>query len=103
MQEALNLNWDYVRWTAPEDIATTLGSHSARCVGMLGLFPGLRWRGAFLAISAFIQPAARIHKVADALQEYALGNGTRYLAGIKTLNLQLRVYRMFSFHSLPTI
>lgn len=81
MQKALNLKWDYVKWTAPEDIFATLGSHSARCVGMLGLFPGLRWRGAFLAISAFIRPAARINKLADTLQQYALGNGTRYLAG----------------------
>jgi len=83
MQEALNLNWDYVKWTAPEDIVTSLGSRSARCVGMLGLFPGLRWRGAFLAISAFIRPAAHINKLADALQEYAFGEGTRYLAGNK--------------------
>lgn len=81
MQEALNLKWDYVKWIASEDIVTALGSSSALCVGMLGLFPGLRWRGAFLAISAFIRPAPHINKVADALQKYAFGDSTWYLAG----------------------
>jgi hypothetical protein len=80
MQEALNLKWDYVKWTRPADIVASLGDGNATCVGILGLFPGLRWRGAFLAISAFIHPAAHINKLADKLQAYALGSKTRYLA-----------------------
>lgn len=83
MQEALNLKWDYVKWMRPVDIVASLGDQNAMCVGMLGLFPGLRWRGAFLAISAYIRPATHINKLADKLQAYALGVGTRYLAGIK--------------------
>lgn len=82
----MNLNWDYVHWTKPEDILKTLGGRDERCVGMLGLFPGLRWRGTFLAISAFLQPAPRILKLADALQEYALGKQTRYMAGRKNFS-----------------
>ncbi|XP_024369556.1 uncharacterized protein [Physcomitrium patens] len=78
--EALNLNWDYVKWTKPQDIFASLGNRNERCVGIMGLFPGLRWRGAFLAVSAFLRPAPRIKKIADMLQQYALGNGTRYLA-----------------------
>ncbi|KAG0619965.1 hypothetical protein M758_4G178600 [Ceratodon purpureus] len=78
--ESLNLDWNYAYWTSPEDILKTLGGRDERCVGMLGLFPGLRWRGAFLAISAFLQPAPRIVKLADTLQAYALGKNTRYLA-----------------------
>jgi len=35
MQEALNLKWDYVKWTALEDIVTALGSSSARYVGLV--------------------------------------------------------------------
>jgi hypothetical protein len=81
LQDSLNLNWDYVHWTSPEDISKSLGGRDERCVGMLGLFPGLRWRGAFLATSAFLQPAPRIAKLADTLQAYALGKDTRYLAG----------------------
>ncbi|XP_073393806.1 uncharacterized protein [Physcomitrium patens] len=78
--ESWNLDWNYVRWTRPEDIFATLGNRNERCVGMLGLFPGLRWRGAFLAVSAFLRPAPRINQLADKLQEYALGEHTRYLA-----------------------
>ncbi|KAG0592638.1 hypothetical protein KC19_1G269400 [Ceratodon purpureus] len=78
--EGFNLKWDFVRWTAPEHIFRDLGSRDARCVGVVGLFPGLRWRGAFLAASAFVQFAPRINKLADTLQEIALGEGTRYLA-----------------------
>ena len=58
-----------------------LGGRNDWCVGLLGLFPGLRWRGASLAASAFIQPAHRIKNLADKLQEYALGASTWYLAG----------------------
>lgn len=79
-KDSLNLNWDYVHWTSPDDISKMLGGRDERCVGMLGLFPGLRWRGAFLATSAFLQPAPRIAKLADTLQANALGKDTRYLA-----------------------
>lgn len=81
VQESYNLDWDYVRWQSPERIYSTLGSYNDRCVGVAGLFPGLRWRGAFLAVSAFLTPAKHIFSVANVLQSFAIGNDTPYLAG----------------------
>lgn len=79
----MNLNWDYVKWTRAEDITASLGKRNERYVGMYGMFLGLRWRGKFFAVSAFLQPAPRIMAIADMLQENALGMNTPYLAGTR--------------------
>jgi len=79
--ETLHLSWDYVRWQTPADIAKRLGSFSnAHCVAVGGLFPGLRWRGGFLAVSAFLQPSKSITALADDLQAMAIGINVPYLA-----------------------
>lgn len=91
----MNLNWDYVKWTRTEDITAALGKRNERCVGMYGMFPGLRWRGAFLAVSAFLKPAPRIVELADTLQKYALGKNTPYLAGT-------RIFRGASAYKIST-
>lgn len=93
MQESYNLDWDYVRWQSPERIYSTLGSYNDRCVGVAGLFPGLRWRGAFLAVSAFLTPAKHIFSVANVLQSFAIGKDTPYLAGneLTTLSASLMI------------
>lgn len=85
VQESWNLDWSYVKWQTPADITATLGGHNDHCVGLAGLFPGLRWRGAFLAVSAFLQPANHILAVTNALQERAVGKNTPFLAGIHHL------------------
>lgn len=90
MQDSMNMNWDYVKWTNTEQITAALGHRNERCVGMMGLFPGLRWRGAFIAVSAFLQPAPRIVALADTLQEYALGKDTPYLAGTRITQIRVQ-------------
>jgi hypothetical protein len=79
-QESLQLSWEYVRWQTPADIAEVLGSSNELCVAVGGLFPGLRWRGGFLAVSAFLQPSEHIAALADQLQELAIGINIPYLA-----------------------
>ncbi len=70
-----------MRWQTPADIAKRLGSFSnAHCVAVGGLFPGLRWRGGFLAVSAFLQPSKHITALADDLQAMAIGINVPYLA-----------------------
>jgi hypothetical protein len=78
--ESLQLSWEYVRWQTPADIAEVLGSSNELCVAVGGLFPGLRWRGGFLAVSAFLQPSEHIAALADQLQELAIGINIPYLA-----------------------
>jgi hypothetical protein len=95
LQESWNLDWSYAEWQSPRDIYTSLGSYTDRCVGLTGLFPGLRWRGSFLAISAFVQPSSNMMKVADILENHAIGQGTPYLAGANNnLCLQTITYAL---------
>ncbi|XP_024403021.1 uncharacterized protein [Physcomitrium patens] len=78
--ESLNLHWSHVKWQSTNDINTALGNLEDKCVGLSGLFPGLRWRGAFLSVSAFLQPSPRIFEVVNILQNHAIGKGVPYLA-----------------------
>ena len=92
LQESWNLDWSYAEWQSPRDIYTSLGSYTDRCVGLTGIFPGLRWRGSFLAISAFVQPSSNMMKVADILENYAIGQGTPYLAGANNKSMSTNNY-----------
>lgn len=80
-QASWNMEWDFVKWQSTGDINAILGALGDRCVGLGGLFPGLRWRGAFLTVSAFLQPAMPIFEAANILQTYGIGKNTPYLAG----------------------
>ncbi|KAH6556487.1 hypothetical protein KP509_1Z175600 [Ceratopteris richardii] len=51
-----------------------------RCVALGGLFPQLRWRGAYLAASKYMRPSPPTAEVADSLQAVAFGSNTNYLA-----------------------
>jgi len=79
-QEARKLSSDWVKWQTPGDIAESLGSSNEHCVGVGGLYPGLRWRGGFLAVSAFLQPSKAVATLVDKLQELAIGINVPYLA-----------------------
>lgn len=81
MQESLNLQWNYLKWQSTKDANATLGALDHRCVGVGGMFPGLRWRGAFLGVSAFLQPALPIFEAANILQTLGIGKDAPYLAG----------------------
>ena len=52
-----------------------------KCVALGGLFPGLRWRGAYLASSMFVRPAESIARAATIIQERAIGLNRSFLAG----------------------
>jgi hypothetical protein len=92
-QESWNLQWEYVKWQSTKDVNATLGAMEDQCVGLGGLFPGLRWRGAFLAVSAYLQPALSIFDAANILQTYAIGKDTPYLAGTSRPRLQSASHR----------
>ncbi|KAG0600085.1 hypothetical protein M758_11G006300 [Ceratodon purpureus] len=78
--ESWNLDWDYVEWQSTKDINATLGEVGDRCIGIAALFPGLRWRGASLAVSAFLQPSLPIFEAANILHIHGIGKDTPYLA-----------------------
>lgn len=69
-----------MKWQSTKGINATLGEVGDRCIGIAALFPGLRWRGASLAVSAFLQPALPIFEAANILQTHAIGKDTPYLA-----------------------
>ncbi|CAM6126080.1 unnamed protein product [Calypogeia fissa] len=63
------------QWSGTWDVASTLGPRNdAKCVGLGGLFPGLRWRGVMYAASTYMQHSKRIMKAADLFQKRALGS-----------------------------
>ncbi|KAG6547250.1 hypothetical protein Mapa_011186 [Marchantia paleacea] len=70
----------FSKWTSPVDIARSVGLRNdepeARCVGLGGAFPGLRWRGAMWAASAYMQHSKTILSVSDVFQAKALGNNS---------------------------
>ncbi|CAK9214065.1 unnamed protein product [Sphagnum troendelagicum] len=79
-KEARKLSSDWLKWQTPGDIAESLGSSNEHCVGVGGLYPGPRWRGGFLAVSAFLQPSKAVATLVDKLQELAIGINVPYLA-----------------------
>lgn len=78
--ESWNMNWEFLKWQSLKDISDTFDVDDLRCVGVSALFPGLRWRGAVLAVSAFLQPSLSISEAADILQTHAIGKNTPYMA-----------------------
>lgn len=76
----LELNWSFMAWSEAADVRAALGGQPGRCTGLGAIFPGLRWRGAYLALAPYIHPAPAISRAATRLQELAFGAGTEYLA-----------------------
>ncbi|KAH7284033.1 hypothetical protein KP509_34G036600 [Ceratopteris richardii] len=74
----------YVRdWQSVDDMQRTFSEFDnvkERCVALGGLFPGLRWRGAYLAASKYMRPSPPIAEIVDSLQALAFGRDTNYLA-----------------------
>lgn len=78
------LGWAFANWTSTDDINQTVqefnNNGEERCVALGGLFPGLRWRGSYLAASLYIRPSQSILKAASALQDLAIGHNRSFLA-----------------------
>eukprot|EP00249_Psilotum_nudum_P004205 c17746_g1_i2 orf=1078-2184(-) len=75
-----NLDWSFVNWTSTSDITRALSSSRERCVALGGLFPGLRWRGAFLATTEYLHPTSLILDAATTLRQKAIGLNESFLA-----------------------
>lgn len=76
-----DLDWSFVKWTSTNDVYNTFqGFEHERCVALGGLFPGVRWRGAYLACSSFLRPSESMWRAATALQERAIGANHSFLA-----------------------
>lgn len=80
-QLELNLAHMYV-WRKPDDVIRALGDRRERCPMVGGLFPGLRWRGAFLSSAPFLVSAPELIKSAHNLRKAAFGlDNVAYIAG----------------------
>nr|PNR27332.1 hypothetical protein PHYPA_029484 [Physcomitrium patens] len=79
-EKSLNLHRSHVKWQSTNNVKNALENLEDKCVGLSGLFPGLRWRGAFLSIFAFLQPSPQIFEAVNILQNHAIGKGVPYLA-----------------------
>ncbi|KAI5068354.1 hypothetical protein GOP47_0016699 [Adiantum capillus-veneris] len=74
---------DFVNWTSVDHVRQAIegfNDGSERCVALGGLFPGLRWRGAYLAPSLYMRPSQSILKLANTLQTLAIGQDHNFLA-----------------------
>lgn len=72
-----------MKWTSTDDIKQTGQEfREERCVAIGGLFPGLRWRGAYLAASLYMRASQSIIDAATALQDLVIGHDRSFLAGI---------------------
>ncbi|KAG6547247.1 hypothetical protein Mapa_011183 [Marchantia paleacea] len=80
LYEATNLKWSFVSWTSMEDISNAFGYSNLSCVALGGLFPGLRWRGAYLALGAYLPSADSVVQAATSFQNKTFGLDTRYIA-----------------------
>lgn len=78
--ETLKLDWAFMGWSKPDDVRAALTGQPGRCTGLGAIFPGLRWRGAYVALAPYLHPAPPIERAAVALQELAFGRGKKYLA-----------------------
>lgn len=78
------LGWSFVKWTSMDDIKQAFQDFNddgeEKCVALGGLFPGLRWRGAYLATSLYMRPSQSILKATSALQDLAIGCNQSFLA-----------------------
>lgn len=73
----------FVNWTSTDHInqaVEELTDGNERCVALGGLFPGLRWRGAYLAPSLYMRPSQSILMLANALQNLAIGQDQNFIA-----------------------
>lgn len=76
-----NLSWAFVHWTSVNDINEAFRPFSSeRCVALGGLFPGLRWRGAYLAATSYMRAAKPVSEAVTALQVKAIGKNRPFLA-----------------------
>ncbi|BBN02907.1 hypothetical protein MPTK1_2g19180 [Marchantia polymorpha subsp. ruderalis] len=70
----------FTKWTSPGEIARSIGPRNdepeAKCVGLGGAFPGLRWRGAMWAAAAYMRHSKTIVGVSDVFQAKVLGNNS---------------------------
>eukprot|EP00850_Spirogloea_muscicola_P002716 SM000010S04354 [mRNA] locus=s10:1095085:1106203:+ [translate_table: standard] len=76
----VQMDWQFLEWSSPADIVAALGDRQEGCAAVGGLFPGLRWRGPYLAISPFLQASRPISRAASQLQARALGTETGFMA-----------------------
>lgn len=84
-----DLNWSFVSWTKTEDVKKSLGRSEMTCVALGGLFPGLRWRGAYLAVSAYLTASRSLEHSAATIRNRIIGHDIKYLAGIHWLLVYL--------------
>lgn len=76
-----DLAWSFVKWTSMIDIGKSFKEFDQeKCVALGGLFPGLRWRGAYLASSMFLRPAQSVSRAATVIQERAIGPNRSFVA-----------------------
>ncbi|KAL3696172.1 hypothetical protein R1sor_010248 [Riccia sorocarpa] len=68
---------DFKNWSSPDDIRRAFGQLNddpeAKCVGLRGAFPGLRWRGAMWAAAAYTVHTESIVNASNAFQARILG------------------------------
>eukprot|EP01018_Ginkgo_biloba_P014531 Gb_25116 [translate_table: standard] len=72
--KAIELGWSFVKWRSTADIARDMGGMDSECAAISGLFPGNGWRGAFLAVSAYLNPSSCISDAVSGLQVRAFGS-----------------------------
>ncbi|CAM6129305.1 unnamed protein product [Calypogeia fissa] len=75
-----DMNWSFVSWTKTEDVRKALGQSKETCVALGGLFPGLRWRGAYLAVSAYLTASHGLEHSATTIRNQIIGHDTKYMA-----------------------
>ncbi|KAL3696175.1 hypothetical protein R1sor_010251 [Riccia sorocarpa] len=80
LSEALNLKWSFISWTSMEDIKHGLGASNLSCVALGGLFPGVRWRGAYLALNAYLPTSETLRQAATTFQMRTFGLDRKYIA-----------------------
>eukprot|EP00250_Pteridium_aquilinum_P033932 c667_g1_i1 orf=58-1737(-) len=81
--ETHDLGLAFTNWTSMDDIKQAVkgfNNGEERCVALGGMFPGLRWRGAYLAPTYYMRPSQSILSAATALQDLAIGHNRRFLA-----------------------
>eukprot|EP01018_Ginkgo_biloba_P014570 Gb_29917 [translate_table: standard] len=72
--KAIEFGWSFVKWRSTADIARDMGGMDSDCAAISGLFPGNGWRGAFLAVSAYLNPSSCIADAVSGLQVLAFGS-----------------------------
>ncbi|KAL2642861.1 hypothetical protein R1flu_010448 [Riccia fluitans] len=80
MYEAMNLKWSFISWTTMEDIKNGFGESNLSCVALGGLFPGVRWRGAYLALNAYLPTSDSLRQAATIYQMKTFGLDRKFIA-----------------------